>query len=731
MTESTVFRRLASVAAFVLLLSGCNEVVEPEAPAILLLRSGELTTGELQGPGDTLLYRLDAPTGHPLRLFFRAETDSLVAELIEDAPPGRVAALLSSTGADTSLTGPRNGTRWFQLSESESYHVRVRGFEPGHRGGFTLLLYVQESEPEQTPARVSIGDTIAGEFIDPPGDVDDFLFRGDGGQELITFLQPLGPDGGATLLLTVYDSATDQQVAWDVIAYPSESLESHSTGRFVLPDTATYRLRVRGRVWDVDRGPYRFQLYPVDRRPEAVGSTPAVGEVVSGEAIEAVGDVDEFTVAASGGQEVNLMFRRLSGEGDPIRLELLRPDGLSIKSVEAAAPSAPDELGTGRFFLPEDEHTIRIAGPAAGSPAAGTGAYTFELYPIDPAPETVPASISIGDTIAGESLDRPGDVDSFTFTGTRGQLLNVFLTTEPTDPPASFRLELLTPEHNYPAEVPWGPDDVRTASTGRVLLTKTTEYGIRVQGPGTGSMDRGPYGFELYLIDPAPETLPSAVAIGDSVRGEQIDRAGDVDRFTFDGQQGQEINLFVWEEPGATEPFEFRVASPTGEVPDPWSVRTGEHSTWRMGLGITGEYTVEVTGGSDRTTTGPYGFHLFEIDRAPEQVPAALAIGDTIQGESIEPVGDVDEYTFEAGPADTLSLHFTVEMTTVNLKVSDLTTDELLGGTTAVDLAPPYSGRLDFPTPSAGTYRIIVDTAPWHGEAANQGPYMLALLRRE
>jgi hypothetical protein len=179
-------------------------------------------------------------------------------------------------------------------------------------------------------------------------------------------------------------------------------------------------------------------------------------------------------------------------------------------------------------------------------------------------------------------------------------------------------------------------------------------------------------------------------------------------------------------------PFQFQIRHGTGGAIPGWSVRTGEHSTWRLTLPATTEYIVEVSGDAwPDTTAGPYGFQVFPIDRAPENVSPIVAIGDTVVGESLEPVGDADEFTFEAVEGDSLRLDVHFEIASIDVRVVDLTTDATLTSVRSSGHSAPRSVSLNITPPNTGMYRIVFDTV-WSegGHEGNQGPYWFALVRR-
>lgn len=636
-------------------LVGCDDPVQPQESLrpgrdFFVLRAGEVTRGAIEEAGDTVFYRLDAPKDVPLRLFFEAHADTLVAQVVDDRPGGDVWQAMASTVHDPMLA--IRSTAWFRLSATESYHVRVFGFRASHRGDYSLYLYPLQTEPETVPPRFEIGDTVANEAIDVPGDVDVFYFQGAAGQEVIAFLQTLdGPDGH-TLWLSIRDSARALEIRGTLGNAGDTILEARSSGRFVLPQTGTYMARVEGPLWPSywDRTAYRFHIYPVSRRPESVDARVAIGDTVTGEAIDAVGDVDEFTFTGTAGQEVNVLFRRDSGAGEAIELRLIGPGGLIGNPVPVVNRSLSlDEKGTGRVVLPHDgEYTVRIEGPESGSPERATGAYAFEIYPINRAPESVAPRVAIGDTVTGESIDRPGDVDEFTVAATEGQYLNAVVYSLASDPGAAFHLELLLSDHGFIAETRPGTESDALWATGRIRLPVTGDYTIRIRAYGDqGSMGRGAYGFALVPIDPAPESLAATIAVGDTIVGESIDHIGDVDRFTFYGEKGQKIDLVAWEEPGGRGPFHFKILLPSGKLLPNWELRTGEHSTGPLELPTTGHYTIEVAGASEPdTSTGAYGFVVVLVDPASERVASTIARG----------IASGADRTPSAGPASLLRL---------------------------------------------------------------------------
>jgi hypothetical protein len=141
----------------------------------------------------------------------------------------------------------------------------------------------------------------------------------------------------------------------------------------------------------------------------------------------------------------------------------------------------------------------------------------------------VPAVITPGDTVSGETIERFGDIDVFTLSGTAGQQFNVFLQSfAPSPGLVGTDLVVIDPSGNL-LDGTQGLDstvDLLLNSTGRFTLPVTGTYEIWLQGmPGA-------YRFFVYPVSRAPESASATLAFGDSVTTEAMDVSGDVDTFT-------------------------------------------------------------------------------------------------------------------------------------------------------------------------------------------------------
>lgn len=605
---------------------------------------------------------------------------------------------------------------------------------------YRFMVYQVVPTPESRAARFTIGDTVSGEMLDPVADVDEFVAAGQAGQEIAGIIYGLNATGVGLLGLSVTDTATGAQIGF-ARGHPYIPDFSTVSGRFTLPGTRDYRFTVRGLPFGGHyTGPYLFRFHTINRAPESIGATVAVNTEIAGESIGEFGDVDEFAFPSAANAEFNVFF-----QGSAPRqayLEVVPPGG----GVVAATSTIPSDSGlfenaTGRFRVAQaGAVTIRVT-QLFTFLLSDTGAYRFYVYPVNRQPEGVPNTFAAGDTVAGEAIERAGDVDEFAFTGSAGQEFNMFFQALNGGLLTQLRLQVVGPDSAVLRDVVSRGTDTSLMRqvTGRFALPTTGSYLVRVAGV-TSSTDRdvGPYRFSLRAVNRAPEFLPDTLAFGDSATGETIAFPGDVDEWHVTVPDSSGTNLVVQlggDARDGTLMVELldSVGQPVGTAlaysPDGLVSLTG-----RLIL-APGHYTVRAdpTRSVDRALmTGSYRLWLYRFSLGPEGVPDTVAVGDTIT-EPLEPLGDVDIYHF-----------FGTRRQHVNLALQGM---ESAGtGTFAAAVVPPggapfvsvgsptssgslsehQTNRVDLPV--TGWYRLVVDHGSSPGPGlADHGLYRVAL----
>ena len=674
------------------------------------------------------------PPDADFRLLLQARSgsaaDTLIAELLDSND--QVRARVASAGTDTALV--TQASEWVAPEKGTRMRVRVRGQRGTYRGAYSMRLFVRDPRPENVPAALTPGQTVEGERLEVEGDVDEFRIAGQTGQEWVVFAQ-VGPSDWGRMHVQLVDSASGQVVREMYILSHSAELEQWSTGRVVLTRTGTYLVRLGSTGSGETGGPYRLRLDVVNRAPEEGPASLALGAVAS-DAIDGVGDVDEFTFTGRSGQEMNLMVQLQSGMSAGLNVELLRGEALVASLGIDSVTTSLDDRGTGRIALPADgEYRVRVYGPAAGTRSGATGRYRFELYPVDRRPETG-GPVRLDAAPVPSAIDRPGDVDEFPFQGTAGQYVVIHLAGVGTVRGAILA-ELV------PAQ---GARLSSTATSGS--YTPTVEYSVRTPLPYTGAytlrisglstdgrkLGMGSYTLEAYTVSAAPEHVPGSLQVGQTVTGERIDRPGDLDVFTFAGEAGRTVNIFL----GQPETNSGSIASlrPSGATqPAYTSTYAGSpaldgRSTGRIALEaatyqltVEGEAMLRYPG----RTQEPYGVRIFAIDTRPEGRSAAYVPGETVSAEPLYPAGDIDEYTFDLGAQTRLRILWDAPFTGPSDAVLAILRDDRTGGERWNSVVNVNGELLRDITLPAGRYRLNIKNPNGGGDRATLG-YRFAFL---
>jgi hypothetical protein len=252
------------------------------------------------------------------------------------------------------------------------------------------------------------------------------------------------------------------------------------------------------------------------------------------------------------------------------------------------------------------------------------------------------------------------------------------------------------------------------ADTGTQSLTVTGYY------YGERPEERGSYQFRLRQLPIALETAAATVVPPDTVTGESIDSLGDVDEFTVTGPPGQELLATITpvlrlEARQMTTTDTLRTAS--NGAPGPIVMPAGG----QFRLRVFESRTSEPYFGDAFHFTGPYALQLRQLDRRPETVPPALTRGVESRGESIDFIGDIDEYTFDGVAGDTAVVRLANFLSRDQIRpLLDFLspTGAVLASITDLSGTPAYTPTVMLPV--TGAYRIRV----WNYlDYSGTGPY--------
>ncbi len=636
-----------------------------------------------------------------------------------------------SQASDTGLFN--HPTNRLHVATAGSYVVRLSGYDPyqvADTGAYRIYVYAIDRQPEHVAASITPGDTVAGEDIGLPGDIDEFTFTGDAGEAFNAFLQGQTGSSQTHLQLDVVDQAGTVLQSTQSLGNDTDLL-SQVTGRFALPTRGTYRLRVSGIAPygdDLNRGPYRLALYRIDPRPETLNPTLAFGDSLSGEAIDLPGDVDEFRVVVpdSSGANLAFEFEGQSPSSSEFRVGLVDSVRNAVV-VEAATVTTGTRTATGRLALAPGHYIVRVqANDYYHDRRNWQGSYRLWLYRFAFGPEIVPDSFTLGDTVSGETIEPWGDMDRFHFYATRSQHLNLLVQGLGPSQTGLFQV-FMSPPGTPPGAWPSVELSIPNASPGldnqttRLDLPATGWYELLIGGGGFN--DRGPYRFTVQSLEIGPEHGNAIVSAGDSV-SEQIDVPGDWDEYAIAAPAGQDFEVF-FDGRTVSGPFAYlRVIDPaTGDtlagapgqlvhIVGPFRVPSSGQA--HIAVFEPGGFARFCSGSCDPfRMVGPFAFKLVAVDLGPENLPASYTVGDTVRGETISPVGDVDQFTASGTPGEQLTPYFRLtQATTVDsalaLEIIDPATGAILWGNGAAWIGTSFGTYASFTVPAGGTFRVRV-----------------------
>ncbi|HTD59190.1 MAG TPA: hypothetical protein VK679_00995, partial [Gemmatimonadaceae bacterium] len=350
------------------------------------------------------------------------------------------------------------------------------------RGLYKINSYSSSLAPEHVSQTITIGDTVTGESIDVPGDFDTFKFR----THKFTILG-----------IDVIGGTPDPSPQWSLSgALPGLGLFGGEglSGRVDL-DSISYNTFVVSSTYANVVGPYKFVFYQWPTAPEHHAATVTLGSSITDEPIDYPGDVDQFTVTGTPGA-----YGIISLQGGYVQALVMPTDSTLLTSTESYGALQYSQ----RFQIPASGSVLLRVRQIPYDIIPGTATYVVNTFVINPAPEHVPATTAIGDTVTGESIDAFGDLDQFTFSGTAGQKVVVeFATPQGVYEDANHLggtlvLQVLAPDGTMLGQISSGnPTPLTAQTTGTLTLPSTGQYTIAVSGADNGPGGAGAYVFAI------------------------------------------------------------------------------------------------------------------------------------------------------------------------------------------------------------------------------------------
>jgi hypothetical protein len=347
-------------------------------------------------------------------------------------------------------------------------------------------------------------------------------------------------------VITITDSATGAVLNGASVnghpPHPSYQLDTDHTGPVELAPQQTARVHV-SRIPPRKTGArFRIFLAPVNLAPESRSAVLQPGDTVNGETMADAVDVDRFYLRNTTGSVLELAVFAQSRAGflflsvlDSTLGTLLgsgsfTPD-LTVRTVPFTRINViPLQVG----------QTVQIQALQFGP---GSGDYQLRMYPVNRAPEIIPAVFAINDTVQGETLENNADIDEFTVTIPPGLTLIGYYQggTSLTSVGMSITGPVNGPVQAVTNRSSVELEDIHTFGFSPAAGALTVTHGANNGGQAV----LHPYSFMVREINRQPEHRPVTITVGDSIGDEPIDYWGDIDEFEFAGTAGQTVTASI------------------------------------------------------------------------------------------------------------------------------------------------------------------------------------------
>lgn len=694
---------------------------------------GATINESMDGPGDTDDFFLHGKPGDIIIAYVQAvnAADTRELHLSVSGPEFSGAEPAVSTSRDTELETQATGR--FVLDNTEPLRFRLTG---PYVGAYRFKVRKIDPSPETVPPAAVENTPMVAERLDYVGDIDEFVLRGPAGAQYNVMLRLANGDPQSTARVEVSGPDIDTDATNVTSSGRDSLLADRATGRFTLPVTGTAKVRVQ--AIGLARGLYELLAFRIDSAAEGPKRSLTPSDSVTA-SIDVPGDVDEYTLDLPTRDTLNLAVTRdvnprwASAAILALEARILTMSGRVVAQTsgngEMIEVSGSTPLAAGHYKVQVNTLNDKIDGYR--------GPYRLALYRLRSAPETGNPILTFGAAVS-DAIDPIGDVDTYEITAAKGDHIDIRF--QLLDPSGGLGIafsrarddEVLARTYSGLLPVP----DFEQEGSRRITIEETGRY--RVAVGGSRASEQGRYRMMVRRYPAGPEHHPQRLVPGDVVTDEATDELGDVDEFSLEGSAGAEAtaSLTVDEYPQnlvleLVDPVTRSVLLQAGQTDN------NLQTLGRFQLPPSGRLTLRIAqprspAGEPFSQLGSYRLTTHSISRAPEQHAATIAIGDTVSDESIDPIGDIDEFRFSGVAGQQLVGLFD---TPLGLSPPGLVLEVIVPGSGGVLASVSnFSGTPRFgdartpifTLPATGTYMVRVQGLERYARFG--GPYRFAIV---
>jgi hypothetical protein len=558
--------------------------------------------------GDVDDYTLTGVPGAEFNLFLDADGTAPHGAVATVVRNGDSVKTVSAVAGGYSLADNASGV--FELPASGSVTIGVadrNDRSSAYRGPYRMLVYPVDPRPEGASVDLTL-DQVTASQIEMLGDVDEFHLTVTRDTTINFIVRRADTDGHELdfSLLNVRDSV----IAVTTIGrYAYDQTDTAGMGALAL-HPGEYKIRVEGRqsIPGGFVGSYEILSRTVNTAPESRAATINVGDTISDERIDVPGDIDRFHVTLTAGDSVYFALSWPATGGVLVRGYLTEA---ASGNVIAARGQLAHVLSTGDYY-------IEVRGETRGTDPAEQGAYSLLFRRANFAPEDRSPQVALGDTVRSR-IDVPGDVDEYLLSAPAGSTITGALRWED-EGYVNAWIEFFDPTTGAFLD----RAHVSHESVGHIVVPATGTLLLRVREipPACTYCDAtivtGSYFFVLTQLNRGPETRSSTFAVGDTVSGEWIDPAGDIDEYSFAATAGDTVDVYfqtplgTWSYEGVVLTLiDLATGAALGSVSSNGPTDHLEDiAISRTVLPSTGNYQIRVEGGDRHYSKGLYRFRV-------------------------------------------------------------------------------------------------------------------------
>jgi hypothetical protein len=518
-----------------------------------------------------------------------------------------------------------------------TYTVIARDRDVSHTGAYNLTFLrfpgAQAADPDGHGGAISSGQTKAGS-VNRPGDLDVYTFSA---------------NANDTFTITLAENGSDFDPEFDLYAPSGGRITStwdYTTAAVISQAAAssgTYSIVARDR--DVSNsGAYNltFVKFPgaTVADPDGQGGAIASGQTKAA-SISRAGDLDVYTFTANAHDKFSITLAENGSDFYP-EFDLYAPNGARITSTwdyTSAAVISQDASTAGTYTIVARDRDV-----------SNSGAYnlTFVKFPATQVadPEGHGGAISSGQTKSG-AVNRAGDLDVYTFEMSANETFSVTLAENGSD--FYPELDLYGPSGNRITSV-W---DYTTAAILSQEAEASGTYSLVARDRDVSNA--GAYNLTFYRFPGThaadPDGNGGTIGSGDVKTG-SINRAGDIDVFTFGATTGDNFSLTLAENGSDFYP-QLELYGPNGQrISSTWDYTTA--AILSKVAASTGTYSV-VARDRDVSNTGAYKLTLGGVIHPPPVTNPTITVAVTDANAS-EPGSDTGKFTFTRTGSTSASL---------------------------------------------------------------------------